>query len=351
MTAINISLKIPGSGAVYGARGYVEFQPTARYSPTWLPSSEVLPTPFTVVLDESGEAQINIEQTTPAFAWRVTEYVEGGERYYIEVPAATPTPVNLNDLTRVDPATLTGEAQVAAWSDLQDQMDTLQTTVDNITPLTINNEAPVAGNFSISATDVGAVPSTGGTITGPVTITATTTINDLLVTGKLDGHKVVTVRNNTGAPLTKGTVVYISGAAGANVYVSKAIATGDATSANTMGIVYADIAHGADGQILTEGYIEGINTGTAIAGDPAFLSATTAGGIVYGLANKPQAPNHLVYVGMVARAGTTNGRLFVKIQNGYELEELHNVRIINPQHGQVLTYDAISGLWKNVNPI
>ncbi|KAF2377899.1 hypothetical protein BSN82_17725, partial [Acinetobacter baylyi] len=51
---------------------------------------------------------------------------------------------------------------------------------------------------------------------------------------------VVDVRNSTGATLTKGTVVYISGATGQISTVSKAIASGDATSAQTLGMVSAD---------------------------------------------------------------------------------------------------------------
>lgn len=42
---------------------------------------------------------------------------------------------------------------------------------------------------------------------------------------------------------------------------------------------------------------------------------------------KPVAPNHLVYVGTVLRQHATEGEIMVKIQNGYELEELHNVVI------------------------
>ena len=42
------------------------------------------------------------------------------------------------------------------------------------------------------------------------------------------------VRNQTGATVTKGTVVYISGATGNTSTISKAIATTDGTSAQTL---------------------------------------------------------------------------------------------------------------------
>jgi hypothetical protein len=45
---------------------------------------------------------------------------------------------------------------------------------------------------------------------------------------------------------------------------------------------------------------------------------------------------------------TNNGEIFVKVQNGYEIDELHNVVITSPADNQVLAYEAATGLWKNV---
>jgi hypothetical protein len=42
--------------------------------------------------------------------------------------------------------------------------------------------------------------------------------------------------------------------------------------------------------------------------------------------------------------------LFVHVQNGFELDELHNVLITSPADGHVLTYDAATDLWKNEAP-
>jgi hypothetical protein len=47
---------------------------------------------------------------------------------------------------------------------------------------------------------------------------------------------------------------------------------------------------------------------------------------------------------------SVNGEIFVKVQNGYELEELHNVSITSPADEQVLAYEAATGLWKNTAP-
>jgi hypothetical protein len=159
----------------------------------------------------------------------------------------------------------------------------------------------------------------------------------------------VYVRNPGGGgstTLTKGTIVYTSGANGDHVQVSRALAASDATSARTLGYVEADIAPGTDGYVIVEGYLTGLDTDGDAPGSIVYLSSTTAGTWT---TTKPYAPNHLVYVGVIARENVNNGSIYVKIQNGYELEELHNVLITSPQVGQVLTYSVTgsTGLWIN----
>jgi hypothetical protein len=158
----------------------------------------------------------------------------------------------------------------------------------------------------------------------------------------------VTVRNATGATLAKGTIVYTAGAQGNHTLVQKALATGDATSARTLGWVSANIANNADGLVVVEGYLDGIDTDHIAEGSQLYLSGTVAGSFT---ATKPVAPIHLVYVGVVTKSNPGNGRVLVKVQNGYELEELHDVLIVNPVNAQVLTYDSATDLWKNAtNP-
>ena len=157
----------------------------------------------------------------------------------------------------------------------------------------------------------------------------------------------VTVRNATGATLTKGTIVYTAGAQGNHTLVQKANASGDATSARTLGWVSADIANNSDGFVVVEGYLDGIDTDHIAEGSQLYLS-TVAGEFT---ATKPQAPVHLVYVGVVTKSNPGNGRVLVKVQNGYELEELHDVKITSPVNNQVLTYDSATDLWINAtNP-
>lgn len=338
MPQIDIWLaKSDSNGITFLPNTTIEFKPTAKYNST---SQVVLPKPFEVVTNEDGYATVYLTPTNPTFAWSIRERTYNGEDFYVEIPEDAGITLNYKDLVRLDPITLEPTNQVEAWNNLQTQINNLQAEVDTIAPLTVNLKTPVDNNITLTSTDVGAVSITGGTVTG-----------NLSVTGYLEGHKVITAQNQTGTTIPKGSVVYISGAAGNNTLISLAQANGEATSSKTMGVTYEAIAQGSTGKVLTEGYLEGINTNVANVGDPIYLSSTVAGGMVYGQANKPTAPIHLVAIGFVTRKNSSNGRIFVKVQNGYELDELHTVKITNPQHGDILTYDSISQLWVNRQPI
>jgi hypothetical protein len=154
------------------------------------------------------------------------------------------------------------------------------------------------------------------------------------------------VKNSTGSTLTKGTVVYTAGANGTNILVDKALATTDQFSAQTLGFLEQDLANNATGYVVTSGLVTGVNTSGTNPGEPIWLSSTTAGGVVFGLSNKPQAPNHLVYMGVVTKK-STNGEVFVHISNGWELDELHNVKITSVQDNDILVYDSTTEVWQN----
>ena len=150
------------------------------------------------------------------------------------------------------------------------------------------------------------------------------------------------VTNAESVTITKGQPVYMFSAQGDRMTVKLAYNTGDATSAKTVGICAEDIAAGQTGLILCQGVQDGLNLGSYTAGDTLYLGAT-AGTLT---ATKPYAPNHLVYIGVVERANNGNGRLYVRIQNGYEMDELHNVSAQNPTNGQVLIYNESTSLWQ-----
>ena len=95
---------------------------------------------------------------------------------------------------------------------------------------------------------------------------------------------------------------------------------------------------------MISGLLEGIDTSAASVGQSVWLSST-AGGRVYG--SPPSKPAHSVYLGVVVRSNSNNGKIEVKVQNGYELNEIHDVDIVTPALGDVLKYDTGSGMWTN----
>ena len=153
------------------------------------------------------------------------------------------------------------------------------------------------------------------------------------------------VRNQTGATLTKGTAVYISGASGNKATVSKAIANTEATSAFTFGIVQNNISNNANGYVVTSGEITGVNTASYTDGTLLYLSPTVAGEFT---ATKPSAPNHIVFIGIVTYAHNNNGVIEVSLQNGYQLDELHDVDAILPANDkEILAYTLSDQIWRN----
>lgn len=212
------------------------------------------------------------------------------------------------------------------------------------TPAISMAAANTTTNGYLTSTDWNTFNGKIGTLTstdGSVTVSGTGASRDLSVAYATD--VVVLVRNSTGSTLSKGTVVYISGATGQTPTVSKAIASGDPTSAQTLGLVRADIANNATGYVVVTGLITNIDTSAYADGAQLYLSPTTAGMFT---TTKPYAPNHLVYVGIVEYSNAANGKIFVNVQNGYELEELHNVSAQTPSNGQTIVYNSSTQLWE-----
>ena len=156
------------------------------------------------------------------------------------------------------------------------------------------------------------------------------------------------VTNAESITITKGQAVYAFGGTGDRMTVKLANNSSDATSAQTVGLVFsASIAANQKGFIMLQGLLDGLNTlptSTWNDGDPVYLGAT-AGSIT---PTKPYAPNHLVYLGVVTTASPGSaGRMYVKVQNGYELDELHNVQAQTPTVNDVLYYfGGTPGQWK-----
>ena len=180
----------------------------------------------------------------------------------------------------------------------------------------------------------------------PITYNAGTNTVGFDDTGFMkEGDPAKVYVKNGATPLTKGKAVYTSGADGTNIIVSAAGNAAEFSSSKTLGLLAQDLAANQHGWVITEGSLAGLNTATASVGDAVWLGIN--GNLLYGLANKPSAPAHMVYLGVVTRVNANNGEIRVHVQNGFELDELHDVKITSPAANQVIVRDATNSFWQN----
>lgn len=217
----------------------------------------------------------------------------------------------------------------------------------------IDFDSPNDGACTLNINTLGAinifkntiVPLSSGDIKTDQTVELVYDGTNFQAIGLVSTQLLAYVHNAEGAVISKGQVVYAYQASGNKMSVKLAKANADATSAKTIGLVYdSSIGIGADGYIIIQGVIESVNTAAFSAGDTLYLSGTTFGAMTN---VKPYAPIHLVYVGIVERANAGNGQIYVRCQNGYELDEIHDVDLITvpPVNNDVLVYTTPSNLW------
>lgn len=154
---------------------------------------------------------------------------------------------------------------------------------------------------------------------------------------------LVRVTNRTGTTIAKGKVVYVTGAQGNRPTIALADADNEPTSTAVLGITAEAIADNAEGFAIVGGVLRDVDTSAFTEGVVLWLSQT-AGGITQ---TRPTQPAHGVMVGYCIRSHANVGQIFVKIQNGQELDELHDVLISGLTDNDILSYDAAAGLWKN----
>ena len=236
---------------------------------------------------------------------------------------------------------------------------TNQTKLNFITP-TGNGQIniPDVGNSTETFALFSDLPVGGGDVVGPASAVDNNIATFDGTTGKLiqDGGTTIADINTDAVDrvtvklsqsINKGQAVYISSANGTNIIVSKADNTSEATSSKTIGLLETSGATNALVNVVTSGLLDGLDTSTATIGDPVWLG--TSGNLIFGLASKPFAPAHLVYIGVVSRVSATVGEILVKVQNGFELKEIHDVDVLSvaPANKDVLQYESSSSLWKN----
>lgn len=152
------------------------------------------------------------------------------------------------------------------------------------------------------------------------------------------------VYNGEATTLNKGEVVYISGSQGNRIKVKRADYSAEAGSSNTLGFVAETITSGAEGFVVTNGVLGKLNTVGLTEGSLLYLSSSGQ----Y-TTTKTVAPQHTVILGYLERVHATVGSIYVKIDNGYELGELHNVLTNGVTNGDILAYNG--SVWTHTKQI
>jgi len=129
----------------------------------------------------------------------------------------------------------------------------------------------------------------------------------------------VRARNQSGATILKGKVVYQSGASGNKPLIGLANADAIAT-AKPLGVAAHDIENNSEGILTRAGVLRDFDTDVFTAGDPVYLSAATAGEFT---ATKPTgATEYKVLVGFILNDHATQGMLLVKTMCPLQAEDI-----------------------------
>jgi len=314
-----------GTGAVIGAGTSVEVKQASGSQDGFLDSADWT----TFNNKQNALSGTGIVKSTGGTITYLTDNTSNWDSAYndkINSAAVTGTTTKTLTLTQQDGGTIT-----TTWTDL-DTGTVTSVGVSMPSAFSVAN-SPITSSGTIAITGAGTtaqyIDGTGALQTFPNIISQATNL-------------VTEVYNNSGATLSKGTVVYITGGQGNLPTISKALATGDLTSAQTYGVVQTDITNMNNGYVVVAGRLIDLDTQAYSNGTQLYLSSTTAGAWT---STKQYAPDHLVYVGIVVRSHPTQGVVEVKIQNGYEMDELHDVSAQNPNNNDILQYKTATGLW------
>lgn len=160
---------------------------------------------------------------------------------------------------------------------------------------------------------------------------------------------LVRVKNASGSvAIPKGRAVMFAGATGDTVIVSPAVSDGSVNNEYLVGITAEEIPADDFGFVTQYGFVNQIKTDYAGwgLGTLLYVDSSNPGQLTH---TKPPAPAWSKPIAAVTRVQDTSGRILVRAATGEVLDELHNVEITTPLAGQVLKYNAVSGVWENAS--
>ena len=156
------------------------------------------------------------------------------------------------------------------------------------------------------------------------------------------------VRNTTGSTINKGKVVAINGSQGASGILTVALADNSSSAAdNTVGVMVANLNTASNGYVVTQGFLGGLNTST-LGADGSRIYLGTNGDLT---SVRADAPAHPVKMGWVVRNGSgTSGSIYVYIEHGEHISNLHDVDASTADQDSMLLYDAGDKIFKTQDP-
>ena len=256
-------------------------------------------------------------------------------------------PTNATYITQTSNGTLTNEQALASLA----TGILKNTTTTGVLSIAVGADLPSHTHVLADVTDAGTIASqnannvaiTGGSLTD-VTVTTGT------YSSRVNEAIMHAVRKASAGTINKGEVVRITGSSGTHLQVELADASVEATSTGTIGIAATSITNTTTGYMMIAGELTGLNnvpTASFTNGSALWLSETTGAFTT----TRPTQPAHGVFLGWVVEANNGSaGRIYVKVINGQELNELHDVLISGVDDNHFLVYDNATSLWKNESP-
>lgn len=122
------------------------------------------------------------------------------------------------------------------------------------------------------------------------------------------------VRNGTGATIAKGAPVYITSTSTGVSFPNVALAKADTlVTGNCIGLANEAIASGADGYVVINGILNGVNTGTFTVGDTLYVSPYSAGQLM----NTFPPTGYPVRIGVVSYVNSSAGSIYINQSNAF----------------------------------
>lgn len=144
------------------------------------------------------------------------------------------------------------------------------------------------------------------------------------------------VRNDSGATITNGTAVYVTGATGQKPTIALAKADADAT-AHVVAIATHNIENNSNGYVADFGIVRDFDTSSWLEGADLYLSATVAGGLT---TNAPTGTDVTLKVAEVLYSHAVNGKILVNVGDHFHIADAWDVNDGTPTSGNFLIGDG-----------